>query len=83
MAAATIVDRVNEWFHMPGMEVVTLTVSDGETFVSKFGTIKAATGTANADDDAELNVTFSGATATINWAGVTDKKATIVLWGEQ
>ena len=84
MAAATIVDRVNEWFHMPGMEVVTLTVSDGETFTSaKFATIRAAVATANADDDAELNVTFSGAVATLNWASVTDKKVTLVLWGEQ
>ena len=82
MAAATIIDRANEWFHMPGMEVVTLTVTDGETFVSKFGTIRAAVATANADDDAEINVTFSGSTATINWASVTDKKLTLVLWGE-
>ena len=67
MAAATIIDQVNEWFHMPGMEVVTLTLSDGETYVSKkFKTILAAIATANADDDAELNVTFSGQTATLN-----------------
>ncbi len=84
MAAATIIDQVNEWFHMPGMEVVTLTVSDGETYTSnKFAAIRAAIATANADDDAELNVTFTGAVATINWASVTDKKATLVLWGEQ
>ena len=84
MAAATIIDQVNEWFHMPGMEVVTLTVSDGETYTSKkFATIKGATGTANEDEDAELNVTFSGQVATINWASVTDKKATIILFGEQ
>jgi len=83
MAAATIIDRVNEWFHMPGMEGVTLTVSDGETFVSKFGSIKAAAATANANDDGAVNVTFSGATATINFAGATDVKVTLMLWGEQ
>ena len=83
MAAATIIDRVNEWFHMPGMEVVTLTVSDGETFVSKFGTIKGAGATGNENIDAHLNVEFSGATATINYAGQTDKKVTLWLWGEQ
>ena len=83
MAAATIIDRVNEWFHMPGMEVVTLTVTNAETFVSKFGTIRAAVVTGNEDIDAHINVTFSGATATINYAGQTDKKVTLVLWGEQ
>jgi len=84
MAAATIINQINNWAHMPGMEVVTLTVSDGETYVSKkFKTILAAIATANADDDAELNVTFTGQTATINWASVTDKAATIALWGVQ
>ena len=84
MADATILDQVNEWFHMPGMEVVTLTLSDGETYKSKkFATIRAAIATANEDDDAELNVTFTGATATLNFASVTDKKVTLVLWGEQ
>ena len=84
MAAATIVEQVNNWNHTPGMEVVTLTLSDGETYVSKkFKTILAAIATANADDDAELNVTFSGQTATLNWASVTDKAVTLVLWGIQ
>ena len=84
MAAATIIDQVNEWFHMPGMEVVTLTVSDGETYTSKkFATIRSAHVTANADDDAALNVTFTGQVATINWASVTDKKVTLTLKGEQ
>ena len=84
MAAATIIDQVNEWFHMPGMEVVTLTLSDGETYTSKkFKTILAAVATGNADDDAELNVTFSGQVATLNWASVTDKAVTLVLWGIQ
>ena len=82
MAAATITTRVYEYKHDPGMEVVALTVSDGETYVStKFKTILGAIGTANADDDAEINVTFSGQTATINWASVTDKLMTLVLFG--
>ena len=84
MAAATIVEQVNNWAHSTYMEVVTLTLTDGETYVSKkFKTILAAVATGNADDDAELNVTFSGATATLNWAGVTDKAVTLVLWGIQ
>jgi len=69
MAAADVKDKVYEYAHAPYMEVVSLTVSDGETYVStKFKTILGALATANADDDAELNVTFSGQTATINWA---------------
>lgn len=80
MAEADVIKRIDN--HIPGMEVVTLTVSDGETYSSrKFGTILAATGCANADDDAELNVTFSGRVATINWASVTDKAMTLVLYG--
>ena len=80
MAAATILDQVD--FHQPGMEVVTLTVSDGETYTSKkFGTIRAAFATGNTDSDAALNVTFTGAVATVNWAAVTDKPLTLVLIG--
>ena len=81
MAAATVTSRVEA--HNPGIEIVTLTVSDGETYSSrKFGTIKAATVCGNADDDAELNVTYSGRVATINWASVTDKLCTLVLYGQ-
>ena len=77
MAAATVTERVE--VHFPGMEVVRLTVSDGETYVSqKFGTIKGAVATGNTDNDAELNVTFTGRTATINWASITDGVATLV-----
>ena len=84
MVEATIVQQVNEYAHSPDTEVVTLTLSDGETYTSKkFSTILAALATANADDDAELNVTFSGAVATLNWASVTDKAVTLVLWGIQ
>jgi len=84
MAAATVTTKVYENAHSTYLEVVTLTATDGETYVStKFGTILAAIGTANADDDAELNVTFSGATATINWASVTDKLMTLVLFGRK
>lgn len=84
MAAATIIDQVNEWAHTPFEEEVTLTVSDGETYTSrKFAVIRSAHVTANADDDAALNVTFTGAVATINWASVTDKKVTLTLKGQQ
>lgn len=80
MAAADVVRYLE--INDPCTEVVVLTVSDGETYISrKFATITAAVATANSDSDAELNVTFSGATATVNFASVTDGTATLVLWG--
>jgi len=80
MTAATVTRdlEVND----PTKEVVVLIVSDGETYTSKkFGTITAAQVSANSDVDAHLNVTFSGATATINWASQTDKVCTLTLYG--
>ena len=80
MAEATIVRTVQTYNTVD--EVVVLTVSDGETYTSrKFETIFAATATGNSDVDADLNVTFSGAVATINWASQTDKTLTLHLWG--
>ena len=82
MTEATVTSRLET--NDPTVEVVTLTVSDGETYISKkFGVIRAAIACANADDDAELNVTYSGGTATLNWASVTDKLCTLVLWGSK
>ena len=82
MAAADVKDKVYEYAHTPHMEIVTLTASDGETYVStKFKTILAALATGNEDDDAELNVTYSRQQATINWASVTDKLMTLQLFG--
>jgi hypothetical protein len=66
----------------PSKEVVTLEVTDGETWESrKFKTILAATVSGNEDVDAHINVTFSGATATINYAAQTDKDVTLTLYG--
>ena len=80
MAAATVTARIQT--ADPSVEVVQLTVSDGETYSSeKFGAIAAAVATGNADVDADLNVTLSGQTATINWAGQTDQLLTLVLYG--
>ena len=68
----------------PTIEVVVLTASDGETYVSrKFGTLTAAFATANSDSDAELNVTVSGGTATINFASVTDGTVALMLFGRK
>lgn len=80
MAAATLIKYIE--VADPSKEVVTLEVTDGETYVSrKFKTILGATATGNEDVDAHINVTFSSATATINYAAQTDKDITLVLYG--
>jgi len=84
MAAATITTKVYDWVHHPNIEVVQLTVTDGETYTStKFKTLLAAIATGNANNDAHINVTISGQTATINYAGQTDQLVTLVLFGRK
>ena len=58
-----------------------LTVTDGETFVSKLGTVYQVFLTAAADDDGELNATISGRTVTINAAGMTDVLVSVMVVG--
>jgi len=82
MTAATVTKRID--LHDPNIEVVQLTVSDGETYTSrKFTRVTAATATGNEDVDAHLNVVTTDSTGvvTINYAGQTDKKITLVLYG--
>ena len=82
MALATITKYIE--VALPSIEVVVLTVSDGETYKSrKIGVVTGALGCANTDSDAELNVVPSGTDGviTINWASVTDGVATIILFG--
>ena len=84
MTAATVTTKVYEYDHDPAKETVVLTASDGETYVSKkFASIVAAQATGNENVDAHINVTFTGNTATINYAGQTDKKVTLTLWGKK
>lgn len=84
MAAATVTRDLTDQVHDPNKEVVVLTASDGETYQSKiFSTILAAQVTGNEDVDAHLNVTYSGQTATINYAGQTDKLVTLTLYGDR
>ncbi len=84
MVAATVTTKVYNWCHNPNMEVVVLTASDGETYVStKFKTILGAIASGNEDQDAHINVTYSGSTATVNYAGMTDKLVTLVLFGRK
>ena len=81
MAAATVTRYIETGD--PNVEVVVLTATDGETFVSrKFGVIHAAQATGNADNDAHINVSYSTATATVNYAGMTDQLVTLTLYGE-
>jgi hypothetical protein len=69
MTAATVTTRFEG---AKAHEYVNLTVTDGETFVSKLGTPEQAYATAQEDDDGEINCTISGRTITINAAGMTD-----------
>jgi len=80
MTAADVTDRLE--VHDPNVEVVLLTATDGETYVSKkFGKIRAVQVSANSDVDAYLNASWSGGTVTINWVGQTDKVCTLTIYG--
>ena len=71
---------------MPSIEVVTLEVTDGETYTSrKFRVVEGAIATGNEDVDAYLNAVPNGTTGlvTINYAAQTDKDITLVLWGRK
>ena len=82
MAAADVANYLE--VNNPTMEVVVLTASDGETYTSKkFGKLTAAIATSNSDSDAELNVTLSGAVATINFASVSDGTVALMLFGNK
>jgi len=84
MGAATILQKIFNYFNQPGIEVVSLTATDGETYTSKkFKTILGAVVCSNYDVDADINATHSGQTATINWNGQTDKNYTLVLFGRK
>lgn len=82
MASATVTTDLNQYCHLPGIEVVQLEVTDGDDYVSKkFKTILGAIATGNEDNDQHINVTLSGQTATINYNGMTDQEITLMLFG--
>jgi hypothetical protein len=82
MTAATLTRNLE--INDPTCEVVVLAVTDGYTYTSrKFSTITAAQATGNEDVDAHLNVTYSGPTATINYAGQSNKLVTLTLYGRK
>ena len=86
MADATVVERLE--LHTPNIEVVRLTVSDGETYTSrKFSKIKAAIVGLNVNSagftDESASVTWSNNVATVELVGTstTDLAATLILYG--
>jgi len=85
MAAATITTRVD--VNDPVKEVVVLTFTDGETYVSrKFSTVTGAQVTLNEDTTTltyPVSCALSGATTTLHCQGVTDKKVCLTLYGRK
>lgn len=85
MTAATITSllEVND----PTVEVVILTASDAETYVSKkFGTVRGVQATIMEDAGAlslPLSCDVSGGTVTINCTGLTDLKVCLTLYGDK
>lgn len=85
MTAATVTLR--EEINDPTKEVVVLTVSDGETYVSKkFGTVTSVQHSFNEDMGALAvvpGIAISGATLTFHCTGVTDKLLCVTSYGRK
>lgn len=82
MTAAT----VSEWVSLPvpTMELVLLTLTDGETFVSrKFKAPKAAIPFWMENTDGDINATISSQTVTVNAAGASDSSIGLLIIGGQ
>ncbi len=84
MAAATITDRLE--VNDPTKEVVVLTASDTNTYVSrKFGTVRAVQATIMEDAatlSLPLSCDVSGGTVTINCTGLSSLKVCLTLYGK-
>lgn len=84
MGAATITTEVWNWCHVPGIEIVLLTASDGDTYVSKkFATVDAAIPAINEDDERDICCARSGNTVTIHSTGLSSKKVALLLFGKK
>jgi len=85
MTAATVTERLE--VNDPVTEVVILTVSDTETYVSKkFGTVKGVQATIMEDAgdlSLPLSCDISGATVTFNCTGLSDLKVCLTLYGRK
>jgi len=85
MTAATITARID--VNDPVKEVVVLTATDTETYISrKFSTITAVQSTLNEDASTltiPLSCGISGGTVTINCTGLSDLKVCLVIYGRK
>ena len=85
MTAATVTARLET--NNPCEEVVILTATDTETYVSKkFGKVRGVQATFMEDMatiSLPLSCDVSGATVTINCTGVTDKLVCLTLYGDK
>ena len=85
MTEATVTTRLE--VNSPTEEVVVLTATDGETYVSKkFSTLTAVQATPNEDTGAlsiPLSIAMSGGTATIHATGLSDDLVCLTLYGRK
>jgi len=85
MAAATVTTRLD--VNNPVEEVVVLTASDTNTYVSKkFGKVTAAQATLMEDTatlSLPLSLAISTATVTINCTGLSSQKVCLTLYGNK
>lgn len=85
MTAATITDRIE--VNNPNKEVVVLTATDLDTYVSrKFATVTAVQVTLMEDTDSltyPLSCDVSGGTVEINCEGLSSKKVCLTLYGRK
>lgn len=83
MAAATVTERLD--ISDPTVEVVVVTASDTNTYVSKkFGSVSAVQATLMEDAGAlsiPLSCDISGSTVTINATGLSSLKVCLTLYG--
>ena len=83
MTEATITERID--VNDTIKEVVILTVSDGETYISrKFSTVQAAQASLMEDTTTltyPISLAISGGTVTLHCEGVSDKKMCLILYG--
>lgn len=83
MTAATVTDRLE--VNSPTEEVVLLTATDGNTYVSKkFGKVRAVQATLNEDTSTlsiPLSCAISTATVTIHCTGLSSNKVCLTLYG--
>ena len=85
MTAATVTNRLE--VNNPTEEVVVLTATDTNTYISKkFGTVTAATASLMEDTatlSIPLSLAISGATVTINCTGLSTQLVCLTLYGRK